>query len=189
MWNLPSEYSSSLEKLWVDDVVYGVLWRQYTSLCLKEWTASVAMSFATMTFNLLLSTTPALQWLMAPVVILASISALSGATLFFRYCPSTLDSASQAAHFMSEECKEETRFQKISVIFSLPRALLLWALTLTLIRTTVALGITHLWASTTFALLAAFVVCGYFFTKFVQKLRGKLHRLTPTDSLRGIAIV
>lgn len=43
LWNAPKQYSSSLEKLWVDDIVYGVLWRQFITLCLKEWVIATFM--------------------------------------------------------------------------------------------------------------------------------------------------
>ncbi|KAJ3491301.1 hypothetical protein NLI96_g803 [Meripilus lineatus] len=129
LWNAPKQYSSSLEKLWVDDIVYGVLWRQFITLCLKEWVIATFMSFLTIIINLLLPSP-----LMVPIVTLASISTFSGAMLTFKFHQSTLDSASQAAIFMTSACKEKTRFQTISVLFSLPKALLLWTLALSLVR-------------------------------------------------------
>ena len=78
---------------------------------------------------------------------------------------------------MAKACKEKTRFRTTSIIFSLPRSLLIWALIFTLIRVS-ALFAVSMGISTTIglALLIVAAGCGFVLIRMAQKLFKNVRR-------------
>lgn len=227
LWNVPLEYSKSLEALWVDDVIYGNLWCQFVSVCLKEWAISVSI----------VSTHFLIQiehfWLLHVVIWRNDVGTSTpfrthisyylfiGAIYYCQHFPwvlwpwlyslprfllylalcyySATIVARQTVHlkryvilvlslrklprllfqanFMAKACKEKTRFRTTSIIFSLPRSLLIWALIFTLIRVS-ALFAVSMGISTTIglALLIVAAGCGFVLIRMAQKLFKNVRR-------------
>jgi len=123
------KYRESLERLWVDEIVYMMDWRPFIASCQQDWTASVSVSFALLLCNLVSFLAPftILPFTMLSIL-LCNAAILSGVALLMKHQGAEAMSAGDAAFYLTSAQKSDTGFEHKAIVLSLPRTLLLWAL-------------------------------------------------------------
>ncbi|KAI0792372.1 hypothetical protein C8Q75DRAFT_731609 [Abortiporus biennis] len=132
LFNVPTQYSSLLDDLYIDQLVYANQWRDFIDSCKEEWRITTAVSFAIAICNLLIS----IASIGSPFFTLMSFatcnaSIISGVLLLFNHHRSGRDTATEAACFLVNAHNGPSGFQRLSILLSLPRAFLYWSLILT----------------------------------------------------------
>ncbi|KAI0078373.1 hypothetical protein K474DRAFT_1706587 [Panus rudis PR-1116 ss-1] len=129
LFNAPRTFDELLGNLWVDHIAYAPQWRLFMLRCQKEWTMTTAVSFALLLCNIMIAVfsrgTLALSALSTSF---SAASFVSGSALLLQYLHSESATASDASIFLDQHCDAQTGFQRLAVLFSIPRSSLFWAL-------------------------------------------------------------
>jgi len=129
LFSTPSVYNRLLEDLWVDQLAYVNQWQPFIKSCKEEWTMVVALTFAVMMCNLLLLVgSLGSRSLAYASIMICNIGILSTVRLLIQHQRSAFDTSKEAASYLSDWHSEKHGFKTTAFLFSLPRALLLWAL-------------------------------------------------------------
>lgn len=137
---VPETYSQSLEKVWVDDIVNVHHWRHFMTNCHEEWKACLVIAFALLFTNLLFTFSPMTRGTgcLSLCILLSNMAILSSVTMLLRFRQGPTQTAHEAAAFLASVCDDHSRFQTVSIKFSLPRAMLLWAFAASTMQTLLA---------------------------------------------------
>jgi hypothetical protein len=119
------------ESLWIDDMVYVEQWRDFMTSCQEDRKLFVSWAFAAMIVNLLtLAFSIGSRSLAFGSVFFAYGSIVSGLALFIRQQHLAKATASEAAVYIQHINHQKYGFQFVSLLYSLPKAFLLWSLAL-----------------------------------------------------------
>ncbi|KAK7676781.1 hypothetical protein QCA50_020249 [Cerrena zonata] len=129
LFSIPKHYNVSLEKLFSDAIIYQTEWREFIPKCRDEWTLSTALSFAVLICNLIILGSSHGSQALSKVSTAFSAAAVSaGTVLLTKHQRSGMWTAAQAATYLTYAHNGSSGFHSLACQFSLPRALLLWAL-------------------------------------------------------------
>lgn len=127
--SIPSLYESLLEDLWVDQLAYINQWRPFIQSCKEEWILAIAMLFSIILCNLMLLVgSIGSQKLAYASVFICNVGIVCAVRLLIQHQRSAFDTSQEAASFLFDSHSEKHGFKLTAILFSLPRALLLWAL-------------------------------------------------------------
>jgi hypothetical protein len=131
LFGLPANCVDKFESLWVDDIVYVEQWRDFMTSCQEDRKLFVSWAFGSMIINLItLAFFIGSRSLAFCSVFFAYGSIISGLALFIRQQHLTKATAAEAAIYIQDIKHEKYGFQFISILYSLPKAFLIWSLAL-----------------------------------------------------------
>ncbi|KIJ11744.1 hypothetical protein PAXINDRAFT_15450 [Paxillus involutus ATCC 200175] len=127
LWGIPRHYSTLLEDLYVNEQVYADQWTNFMSLCLADWTSSLAWTFPVLIVSILLASVRGGTISTAiPTVLASTISIASASCLHLRHHSLADTSASIGARYLRSAKSDTFGFLPSAVVFSLPRAGYMW---------------------------------------------------------------
>jgi len=144
LFSIPNFYDRSLQELWVDELVYLSPWERFIKACQAEWTAIVAWTFGVMICNLLLIIgSLGSPWLACASLAICNVDIVCTVYLIMQNQLSAFGTTKEAALYLSNRYSERSGFRNTAILFSLPRALLLWALLISSCQSVVWLAALH----------------------------------------------
>ncbi|KZT04470.1 uncharacterized protein LAESUDRAFT_785263 [Laetiporus sulphureus 93-53] len=128
LFNVPSSYERQFEDLWVDELVYQEPWQKAMKVFRDEWIVCTAL-VCQLPINVWMLMLPeTTRSVMLASMLMCNMSVLFSAILLMKHRRATTYVADEAAAYLSEARREASGFRWTALAFSLPKALLLWAL-------------------------------------------------------------
>ncbi|GBE84018.1 hypothetical protein SCP_0510780 [Sparassis crispa] len=129
LFSIPAAYAEQLDLLYLDNLVYVSQWRDAMAAYRAEWKLFVSWALALMMINTVSLVSPYGSCVIACVSIaLCYIAILCAVFLLVRLHGAAMYIASDAATYLDDTRRERIGFQAIALIYSMPKALFLWAL-------------------------------------------------------------
>jgi hypothetical protein len=131
LFGLPANCVDKFESLWIDDMVYVEQWRDFMTSCQEDRKLVVSWALGARIINLLtLAFSMGSRSLAFASVFFSYGSIVSGLALFIRQQPLAKATASEAAVYLQNTNHKKYGFQFVSILYSLPKAFLIWSLAL-----------------------------------------------------------
>ncbi|KAF8960340.1 hypothetical protein BDZ97DRAFT_1922244 [Flammula alnicola] len=125
---ISEKYCKRLDKLFVDQFVYGSDWDSFMSYCIGGWQKTIIGSAGLLALHIFCFFLPVLPALAYTSATLASLSLLISALLIHRHEELDKSGASSGHEYLDVVCSRYLKFQGVAFAFALPRSLFLWAL-------------------------------------------------------------
>jgi len=140
LFNLPQSHVSELEKLWVDNLVYADPYKQFITNCLAEWKSSTKAAFVMFALHVLIVTQGFGSYEIGLSSIALSATAFIIGMILSHYhrMPLNFDTADAADYLSQSNLGANYGFHPLSIVYSLPKALLGWSAILVVLQTTLA---------------------------------------------------
>jgi len=121
-------YQTRLNDIFTDHLVYAHQWRPFMSACLQDWKATLYLDFSTLMLHVLLVFVPS-----SPLLSLISgsclgASSISSTLLVYRHESLENATATRALSYLYSIRSDRFKFQLVSFVYSLPKALYFWSL-------------------------------------------------------------
>lgn len=121
-------YQNRLNDIFIDHLVYAHRWRPFMSACLQDWNAVLRRDISILMLHVLLVFVPS-----SPLLALISSSCLGASLIFstllvYRHEPLEDATATRAFIYLDSIRSDRFKFQLVSFVYSLPKALYFWSL-------------------------------------------------------------
>ncbi|KAI0669867.1 hypothetical protein C8Q78DRAFT_1079779 [Trametes maxima] len=130
-FNMPVRRADELRLLFVDEIAFGVHWREFATSILKDWYDASALAVGLITIGTISSlrhNNPVSACFGSLSVVLALGALASGALLLQRYSGADKYTASTAADHLYQSEHPKFGFEPVAAIYCAPRALVFWSI-------------------------------------------------------------
>jgi len=131
LFGFPANCVGKFDSLWVDGTVYVEEWRKFMNACQEDRKLYISWAFAMMIINMItLAFSIGSRSLAFSSTCCSYASIVSGLALFIKQQHLAHATAAEAATYLESTKHEKYGFQFISILYSLPKAFLVWSLAL-----------------------------------------------------------
>ncbi|KAI0315004.1 hypothetical protein OF83DRAFT_1174249 [Amylostereum chailletii] len=129
LFNLPKAHQERLEDLFVDDLVYRANWQAFISNLTAEWKLCMQWTFALLMCNALTTSHVPSIGLTQSSMALCIAGLIFSTVLSHQHQHLERIDTGEAASYLSDR-RTATGFRPLAIVYSLPKALFVWALVL-----------------------------------------------------------
>ncbi|KZT25700.1 hypothetical protein NEOLEDRAFT_1133215 [Neolentinus lepideus HHB14362 ss-1] len=137
LWRIPEVYINKLDKIYDDNIVYADHWRMFMSRCIDDWQATTTWSLGFLMTNTLLLLNFSYRLPLGSVSLLLCVGSILSAIGLSMYHHDQREAVSaEAAAYLDNVQSDRWGFDLIGTLYSLPKALFVWALVLFAVQST-----------------------------------------------------
>jgi hypothetical protein len=131
LFGFPANCVGKFDSLYVDGTVYVEEWRKFMNSCQDDRKLYISWAFAMMIINMItLACSIGSRSLAFSSTSFSYASIVTGLALFIKQHHLTNATAAEAAAYLENLKHEKYGFQFVSILYSLPKAFLIWSLAL-----------------------------------------------------------
>jgi len=121
-------YQARLNGIFIDHLVYAHQWKPFMSACLRDWKATSNLDVSALMLHLLLAFVPSSPLLASISGSCLGASLIASTLLVYRHEPLEEATATRALIYLDSVRSSRFKFQLVSFVYSLPKALYFWSL-------------------------------------------------------------